>query len=289
MIKKLTKLLFSFTSELFKTIVSFLSILLFSKFSSFRKLNKVIPIKKERKCFVIGTGPSFKKILDHDYKMFLDNEVFVVNLFYESKYFEKIKPNNYVITDNGFWDETNDKRILEIQKSFKIKMKSINWKINLFIPFDASTEFYKSLFINKKLNIIKYNRTPVEGFKIFSHIFYKYNLGMPRPENVIIAAIFLAINSGNLKINLYGIDFSSVETYFIDDDNNICVRQKHFYDKKHKGLESLKLNKGGFKIALSSMVSALNSYENLNKYASTRNVTIINNTNPSYVEAFVKQ
>ena len=34
---------------------------------------------------------------------------------------------------------------------------------------------------------------------------------------------------------------------------------------------------------------ALNSYENLNKYASTRNVTIINNTNPSYVEAFVKQ
>ena len=283
------KFLLIFTSKLFKTIVSVLSILLFSKFLSNRKLNRVLLTKKKRKCFVIGTGPSLKKVLDHDYKIFLNSEVFVVNLFCVNEYFKKIKPNNYVITDNGFWEETNDKRIIEIQNSFKNQMKLINWKINLFIPSEASTEFYKSLLINKKLNIIKYNRTPVEGFKIFSHIFYKYNLGMPRPQNVIIAAIFLAINSGSLKINLYGIDFSSLETYFIDDNNNICVRPKHFYDKNKEDIKVITLKNNALKIALSSMVSALDSYEKLNEYAIKRNVTIINNTNPSYVEAFVKQ
>lgn len=289
MIKKLMKFLFIFTSKLFKTIVSILSVLLFSKFSSSRKLNKVLLTNKKRKCFVIGTGPSLKKVLNHDYKIFLNSEVFVVNLFCVNEYFKKIKPNNYVITDEGFWKETDDKRIIEIQNLFKNQMKLINWKINVFIPFDTSQEFYNSLILNKKLNVIKYNRVPIEGFKFFSHFIYKNNLGMPRPENVIVAAIFLAINSGNLKINLYGIDFSSVETYYIDESNNICVKPKHFYDKKHKELEKVKLKKGGFKIALSSMVSALNSYENLNKYASARNVIILNNTNPSYVDAFVKQ
>ena len=287
--KKMLKFLFRFTSELFKTIVSSLSILIFSKFYPFRKLNKVLPIKSERKCFVIGNGPSFKEILDHDYKIFLNSEVFVVNLFCLNEYFEKIKPNNYVVADIGFWIDTNDERILEIQKSFKIRMNSITWEVNLFVPSDASIEFYNSLVINKKLNVIKYNRTPVEGLKLFSHIFYKYNLGMPRPENVIVAAIFLAINSGNLKIDLYGIDFSSVETFFIDDDNNICVRPKHFYSKKDEVLKYRHLKNDEFKISLSSMASALDSYEKLNEYAINKNVTIINKTNPSYVEAFTKE
>ena len=234
------KFLLIFTSKLFKTIVSVLSILLFSKFLSNRKLNRVLLTKKKRKCFVIGTGPSLKKVLDHDYKIFLNSEVFVVNLFCLNEYFEKIKPNNYVITDSGFWKVTKDERILEIQKSFKIRMKSITWEVNLFVPFDVSREFYNSLIVNKKLNVIKYNRTPVEGLNFLSHILYKYNLGMPRPENVIVAAIFIAINSGNSKINIYGIDFSSLETYFIDDNNNICVRPKHFYDKNKEDIKVIK-------------------------------------------------
>jgi hypothetical protein len=289
MIKKLFKFLFRFTSELLKTIVSIGSIIFFSSFSSLKRLNKNSLHKEERECFVIGNGPSFKKILDDDYKMFLNKEIFVVNLFYLNEYFEKIKPNNYVITDNGFWEDTKDQRILEIQKSFMSDMKLVYWEVNLFVTSDVPREFYNSLVLNKKLNVIKYNRTPVEGLKFLSHIFYKYNLGMPRPENVIVAAIFIAINSGNSKINVYGIDFSSVETFFIDKNNNICVRPKHFYDKNKEDIRLIHLKKSAFKTALSSMASALDSYEKLNEYAIKRNVTIINKTNPSYVEAFKKE
>ena len=178
---------------------------------------------------------------------------------------------------------------MEIQESFKSEMRAVNWKVNLFIPFDASKELYQSLIVNENLNIIRYNRTPVEGFKIISHFLYRNNLGMPRPENVIVAAIFLAINSGNLEINLYGIDFSSLETFFIDDNNNICVRPKHFYDANKEDIKVISLKGRAFKIALSSMVSALDSYEKLNDYAITRNVVILNKTKPSYVEAFTKQ
>lgn len=287
MLKNLCKKIYYFSINILESIVSLLSIILFSSFKYARR-NSMVTCNLDT-CYILGNGPSLKVALENNEIDYINKEVYVVNLFCLDEYFGKLKPNNYVIADSGFWKTTSDKRILDIQSVFKERIMKVDWKLNLYTPYEITNKFEDIIISNKYINLIKYNRTPVSGFKSFRHLVYKFNLGMPLPVNVLNVCIFCALNNSYKKILIYGADFSSIETFFVNEKNQIAVRPKHFYDKNNNQVDAIIMKKGAFKNALLSMVKALDSYEKLEDYSISQGKVIINKTRASYIDVFNKE
>lgn len=287
MMKKICKELYKQLRLFFDTFISLFSVLLFSSISVSRKINDAkSKILNRDECFILVNGPSLKKFLMNDSKILCEKHVFVVNNFCDNDYFFKIQPDNYIIADPNYWkgDPTNT-YLINLKESFKQAFDKISWKMNFFVPYDIPESFISIFSSNKYLSIIKYNRTPVKGYKIIAHLLYKYNLGMPLPLNVLNAAIFCALNLGFKNIYLYGADHSWIKDLFVDDDNNICSYENPFYDKGTER-QSFIMPKESLAIGLECIVLALKSYILLKKYAENLNSRVINKTKGSFIDIF---
>lgn len=283
--KKIAKYLFNKSLLFIDTLVSVLSVFLFSSFSNKRKL-KFIPVKGVEKCLILTNGVSLKRVLDSGEVDFSECDIFTVNLFYETNYFFDLRPTNHVITDNAFWDKTNDSRLLGIQKRFKEQLLKVTWDLNLFVPFHGANPIKQILQENKNIKIVSYNMTPVSGIKKIAHILYLLNLGMPKASNVLNATIFLALNSGYKSIHIYGADHSWIQDLFVDEDNDVCCFENHFYDNTRK---PYKLPKESLADGLRSIVEAFDSYKLLKDYSKSINSKILNKTKGSFIDVFDKE
>lgn len=280
--KHIMKTAYNIGSDFTQTLISVLSVLIFSKIF-FRKNFQKLVNKKYNYCYLIANGPSLKDVFKDGAGVFELQDVFTVNLFYETHFFEKIKPKNHIIADNAFWLPAEDERIEGILERFEKHFLALSWEINLFVPYAGYKVISKKLEANKNVKVVPYNHTPVSGFKKISYFLYRNNLGMPRPANVLNAAIFLALNAGYKKLYLYGADHSWLEDLFVDENNNICSYQNHFYDEKKV---PYKMAKGSLKAGIQGIVDAFASYDILNNYSKSINSRIINKTKGSYIDIF---
>jgi hypothetical protein len=280
--KEFLKSAFSNAVIFSETVISVLSVFFFSSFFGKKNL-KEIPKNGNDKCFIITNGSSLRKVLENEKEIFIDQDVFTVNLFYQTSYFFEMKPSNHVITDNAFWDPPADERIEGIQKRFKEQLLKVTWEMNLFVPAHGIEIIKTILSLNKNITLIPYNMTPVSGIKSISHFLYRHNLGMPKPTNVLNAAIFLTLNMGYKTIYIYGADHSWIQDLFVDEDNDVCCFENHFYDNTRK---PYKMPKGSLAEGLKSIVEAFESYKLLDIYSKTINARIINKTKGSFIDVF---
>jgi len=282
--KELIKNAYHYINIILQTIVSVFSVILFSSY----KNSKFIRNFESRKssCKVLGNGPSLRKEFDYNLDAFknYENDVFCVNLFCEDPLFTEIKPINYVIADNVFWKDRIDPITIKIQDSFFKIMNEVTWNMNLLIPNDAYNIISKSLN-NTFLQVIPYNRTPVHGLRSVAHLLYRKNLGMPRPVNILNATLFLAINMGYDKIYLYGADHSWISDLYVDENNNVCCYQNHFYGEK----TSFIMPRGSLSLGLRSIADALDSYKLIKAFAEEKKCMIINRTTKSFVDIFDRE
>lgn len=281
--KMFSKLIFNFFLVLGQSFISCLSVLLFSSF----RLNKLAIDNKQNtkeKCFILANGPSLRRELKENQHFFIENnnKLICVNFFCEDPHFTKLQPASYLIADEAFWINTSEENILDIQRRFLSKMKLVNWQMNLILPYEAKKFFQKNL-LNNFIRFIYYNRTPVNGFTWLRYYLYEKNLGMPAPHNVLNAALMVSINLGHSEIDIYGADHSWISDLFVDDNNELCCYQNHFYDER---TEIIKLEKGSLYKGLQGIVLAYQSYELINDYANYKNVRIVNRTKKSFLDIF---
>ena len=96
--KKIFKWTYNQTILLFKTLMSLTSVVFFSSFSAALNFKKNYKNTNDNKTsYLLGNGFSLKKVFQENPSMFNDKQVFVVNLFYETPFFEQIKPNNFLL------------------------------------------------------------------------------------------------------------------------------------------------------------------------------------------------
>lgn len=280
MIKNILKKTYKISTLFIESVISILSVIFFSKFSSRFKLSE----KATNRCIILGNGYSLKKNLENDLELFKNEDIFSVNLFCHYPIFKIIKPGRHIIADSGFWNHTVDMRIADIQEKFYQSMNSIDWQMNLYIPFEGY-KFIKQFkkIDNPNINIIPFNMTPVSGFNNISFLFYKLSLGMPKPTNVLNAAIFLSLNLGYKNINIYGADHSWMKDLFINENNEVCCSQNHFYDNKS---EIITMEEDTLADGLRSIVEAFDSYRLLKAYSIYKSAQIINCTEGSYLDVF---
>lgn len=145
-----------------------------------------------QRCFILGNGPSLKKI---DLRMFKNEYTFVVNHFFLHKNYKTIHPKFYSVIDPRF--AKNDQFTKKFNKSLT---KKIHKDTLFFLPIE-------SLFLNNSNEFNKIHK----AYLAMDHQFNEnlnFNLKIDKPipylMNVILSCLIPAIYLGFKEIYLLG-------------------------------------------------------------------------------------
>ncbi|MGK9369139.1 6-hydroxymethylpterin diphosphokinase MptE-like protein [Melioribacter sp. Ez-97] len=272
-----------------QTFFSLAKVILLSKINT--KITRIKIPKKE--CIILANGPSLNKDLEI-YKSKLNNySLFCVNFFALSELYHSIKPDFYILAAPEFWmKKTTDFMNQQRNRLTKALLEKTEWEMILFLPYRAAkSQLCMEVKKNKNIKIVFFNDTPVEGFSKLIFILFKYNLGIPRPHNVLIPTICLAINLGFKKILIAGADHSWHEEIKIDDSNFVTINHEHFYDKNEVRMPMYKLDGKTYHIhdIFRKLYYAFKGYFILEKYSIYRKSSIVNISTKSYIDAFQRK
>jgi hypothetical protein len=266
---------------------------------------KHIAKPSSKEAVILGNGPSLNEFLKASLSFLNDKSVFVVNYFARTDEYETIKPSHYVIcSPEYFLNEQKAEFAEDRERTFKAIAEKTQWNMSLIVPVLAKNRSAWKKEVEKNPNIeIRYmNTTPIEGFSFFTHFLFSRNLGMPRPHNVLIPSIFLAIRLKYSKVFVTGADHSWLKEIVVDDDNEVLLSQKHFYDKQAAAQDydrnkptpkpmyhGVTTRKRKLHEVLEKFYISFKSYWILKDYADVRGVKIVNLTKVSYIDAFEKK
>ncbi|HOU98698.1 MAG TPA: hypothetical protein PLP65_07605 [Bacteroidales bacterium] len=274
------------TEKIVQTFVSLLRILFLTRFR--------VKIKKHpfaNDCLILANGPSLNNLIEKHTLFMQGKELVCVNFFPNTPYYTIYKPAFHVISAPELWRSDAMPIYLNLSKElFENIAQKTTWDLTLFIPFEAKKfkTWQTPLKNNKRIHITYYNPTPIEGYFWFCKKIFDWQWGMPRPHNVLIPSLMLAIKKGFKNIYVWGADHSWLKEISVDDNNQVLVNQKHFYDENTSKPQPMNKLKGTRRLheVLIKFVHAFKGYFDINQYAIKRGVNIFNATPHSYIDAF---
>lgn len=240
--------------------------------------NHISRINGDGTLTILANGPSL--VMDLEQINFSEGEFSVVNDFYKSPWYEKIKPSYHVLADPLYFTKDED-----IQPF----VDAVKWNMKLFVPYSA----WKRMDIlrhvpSQYIEVVPYHINTYYGFDCFRDWTYRHGLSMPIPQNVLVPSIFNAINMGYKEIRLYGVDHSWTESIRMNDKNQVCLTDSHFYDNEQAKLLPWKKCGVQYKMheILRDLAQMFDSYHQIRKYADSLHCHIVNMTKNSYIDAF---
>ncbi len=272
----------------FIKIVYYYFILIFFK----KNIIKNININNEVECCILGNGPSLNDDLKANYNFFETRTLMVVNAFSKSDYFEKLKPKYYILIDPVFWNKNINEIHFKELEVLNIINEKVNWNLNIIVPFVAYKSIKNKFLQNKYIHVYFYNHTIVSNHfsrKIRNKL-YSIGAGTPIFQNVVSASMFNALNLKFIKIFLFGVEHSWIKNIYVNKDNVVCLKEEHFYEIQN----SLPLYDGNgknYKISklLSDYSNMFHGYMLIEEYSKYKKALIVNMTQDSYIDAFVKK
>lgn len=278
--KRFLKWLYALADVVFKSIVSILSVLIFSKFGAKKRLKHTF-IKQHNQSIVLGNGPSLHKEIENLSKKKAQYDFFAVNAFCLSEWFSVIQPCAYVLQDNA-WFEPKDERNRKLSMEVLAKINEVNWPMTIFIPARFKGKQVNKEIKNTHIRFSYYNDTPVNGFKFIRTWLYQKQLGLPRCQNVLNAAIGLNIFLQYKDVYIYGADHSWTLDLFVNDENVVCYGDRHVYNTN---LTIIKQENDIASILL-CFSRAFESHMLLRDFSDTEGIKIYNNTVGSFIDAY---
>lgn len=287
----------NFVLNIFELLISIIKIIFLTRIVFNFKLKSY----QGQSLIILGNGPSLNTTIDN--QEFINNhKLLCVNYFCRTEEFKTLKPSFYVITSlEYFFNEDKKDFAIERKKTLESIAERTEWPLILFIPAKAKKQDeWKKIFAhNSNISIYYFNTTPIAGLDLFSNFCYSNNLGMPRPHNVLIPSLVLSIKMRFSKIYIAGADHSWLKEIYVDQDNEVLLSQKHFYDKQAKKQTQYRdmsvaqpMYHGGssktrkLHEVLEKFYYTFRSYWKLKPYAKTKEVEIYNITPNSYIDAF---
>lgn len=282
--KDLCKKIYAWTVKLFQSVVSLISVQLFSSRKIAKSILRLSSQEKGNSCVILGNGPSLKGVLEQDLYFFKSYDCVAVNTFCNNEAFFVLHPKYYVLTDPAFFnDHVVDKRVLDIQEQVVNGLGKVDWEMVLFLPSINSDSKMIQQFKNTHIRFSFYNLTPIDGFLPLQHWLFKKNLGMPIAMNVLCASTFLMINLGYKDIYLLGADHSWLESFYVNDNNEVILGDRHFYGEQAVKCPST-LSQWLYNVA-----TGFRTHERISEYAEYMGVHVYNATKGSYVDAYPRK
>lgn len=281
--------LFQYLGRLGASFVSLLKILLRSN------LGLKTPAVQEKECVILGNGPSLKKLLATRLEDLKGKDLICVNKFPDTEVFTQLKPRHFIFVSPEYWvdDPANPNTAIR-QNIINALIEKSTWEITLFCPYKGkkAKDWLDNIRQNKNIKIVFFNDTPIEGLSSWNRFFMRRGWGLPRPHNVLIPAISMAINSGYKEIYLAGADHSWLPMISVNDKNQALVNQQHFYDEnatKSDLMYKLGMRPRRLHEILEKFMFTFRSYFDLKDYAESRGAKIYNSTPNSYIDAFERK
>ncbi|MCH5327498.1 MAG: hypothetical protein J1E02_00620 [Coprobacter sp.] len=268
-----------------QTIASLLKIVLYSKWS----VPMPATINTVGEIVILGNGPSLNVTVE-DSPAFLRNKMLLaVNFAGSTELFRQLCPGLYVLADPYFFDASKDKSV----ELYRMLADTVTWEMYLFVPVTSRKRkwWQEILSTNPHIHIVMYNTTPVEGYRWFTRLAFRKGWGSPRPRNVLIPSIMLALRLGFKKIYLAGADHSWLPGLSVNDANQVITRQPHFYKDSEQHNKQVDAQYAHIHLheVLYSMYIAFRSYFIIRDYAEYVGTKIVNITPGSYIDAFERE
>lgn len=246
------------------------------------------PLHKGEEVYILANGPSLKEeILElmEDGKEL--QESLVVNFFVECDYFSKIRPKYYCLADPDF---NNIVLLEERWKDVYVKLNNeVSWPMTLFVWKEAES-MVKGLIDNPMIKVESLSILLFGGFESMRYESYKKGTSVPSYVNVTIMALYALLNLGYSKIYLYGVDHSFLSGLCVNDNNRLCIVDRHFYGTEKYEVEP---KKDGTFWTMKDFVydKYLTFVEHgvMRGYADYLGAQIINCTKDSWIDAYVRK
>lgn len=262
-------------AEVGDTLLSLCRVALLSK-----RVRLSVPSTLNRELVVLGNGPSLRPLLLEHASFLEGKDLLMVNFSALSDDFTKSRPKYYLLMDPAFFEDEGTR-----QELFAPMVAKTDWEMHLFAPISArkEVEWQDMVSVSPNIKVHWFNATPVEGLTAFRHAFYRKGLGMPRPRNVLVACLMVALQLPYDRIYLAGADHSWMIEIWVDENNVVNEDRAHFYDEDgtQRVVSPHKLHE-----LLDSMAIAFRSYHEVEDYSKAIGKKIINITPGSYIDAF---
>lgn len=250
--------------------------------------NHIKKTKQEKAIDIIVNGPSFTEQKENVKNDGLDK--CMVNYAANTPIFWELKPAYYCISDPHFFKRTYKSSVQE----FLANINKVNWDITIFVTYYAYKHYLinSNLIDNNKVNIVPFHSTPLPyyfKFKQLAFRLFKRGQAMPDPTSVSIPSVMNIINSGYSMINLYGFDHDWIHNVVVDNKNQVCLYDTHYYNEKGEYIPWLKNETETFRMyeVLQTQVDLFESYWFIKEYVDyLGNVKVINKSPNSLLDAF---
>ena len=185
---------------------------------------------------VLVNGPSLKRTLE-EYdrgKAAIDDNSFFVNLAALDSHFLLIRPKHYCLSDPMFYQDYEPKKEA-IRRMYDILNNDVDWDMYLYLCFPTEKEYdmleqYAGL-TNPHIKIIRMNRKHCSKLcSQWRNKLYATGYFMPEDGTIANTAIYLALLEGYKDIRLYGADHNYFLEFAVNDHNELCSLDSHFYD-----------------------------------------------------------
>lgn len=234
--------------------------------------------------FVLGNGPSLRGALDAFATELAHEKTLAVNFALNTPEIRALAPEHYVLADPHFFRPAGEDASVDALWG---NIAGLHSPMTLFVPVKYLTTASKRIE-GAPVTLRPFNAVGVEGFPWFAHAAYRSGLGMPRPRNVLIPSIMLAIRAGFSEIVLLGADHSWMTTLAVNDDNEVVSIQPHFYKEDAREEKRVRHEYRGYRLyqIVGSFAVAFRAYHLIERFARAEGVRIINATPGSFIDSF---
>lgn len=240
-------------------------------------------IHKGEQCFIIGNGPSIKRI---DLSALKDKIVFTVNQSPRIKDFDKIETNYHVWVDESFFsldsDSPEDMELLQVMKNVKTSEKSpvVFYKTSAY----QMIQKYK---LDRELDI----HYIMDGSINFDSPDVDFPIDRPLPAfpTCIHYAILIAVYMGFTEIVLLGCDCTGLINT-INARREDCSEYTYAYDVSDNEAKRMQKQQECTKLADEMLwySKLLSTYGVLYSYCKSRGCNLVNATKGSVLEELPK-
>lgn len=240
---------------------------------------------KDEAIIIMGNGPSLNGTISKYADVLKSIPTLAVNFATNAPEFSNLQPRYYVLADPHFFVSSDDDNV----KKLRDNLAKVSWQMTLFLPFDAKK--YGFVIENSNIDIEYFNFLAVEGFEWFENWAYSSGRGMPRPRNVLIPSIMIAITMGYGNIYVTGADHSWTKTLSVNEQNEVVSVQPHFYKEDEKEEKRIKVDYLKYPLhqIVYSFYVAFKAYHEIQRYAIHKKVNIYNSTPGSFIDAFPRR
>ena len=233
---------------------------------------------------VMGNGPSLADTIAEHLDALTGSTTMAVNFAAISPDFFRIRPAYYVMADPHFFADSDEGNLGTLRQ----RLAEVDWPMTILVPAPMLRRARK---LYGGLTIEGFNAVGIEGFPAVSHLAFSARLAMPRPRNVLIPSIMLAIMLGYDEIVIVGADHSWMSSISVTDDNEVVSIQPHFYKDDEKETSRIRHEYRNYRLhdIVDSFAVAFRAYHHIAAYAATRGIKIYNATPGSYIDAFPRR